>query len=230
LGHYVATTSAAGLQVHQYIASQIEVDLETAGPVKLRLETRYPWEGTVSLVIQESGDTPWELALRIPSWCHNAQVEIAGQFVDVSERSGDYARFSRRWRAGEVITLQLDLQPRLTVANPRVDALRGSLALERGPLVYCFEGQDQPEVEDLSDLCINPAQPLQESWQPDLLGGVVTIQAGGALADMRDWAGNLYAAWQDSSLPHQEVVLTAVPYYAWANRAPGIMRVWLARQ
>jgi DUF1680 family protein len=229
LGHYVATTSPTGLQIQQYIASQVAVNLETGGAVKMTLETRYPWDGQVRLVMVEGGDAPWELALRIPGWCQEASVEIGGQVVDVSEQAGDYARFTRSWQPGEVVTLDLATQPRFTTANPRVDATRCSLAIERGPMVYCFEGQDQPSVGDLSDLRINPAKPLGETWRPDLLGGIVTIQAGGSLAVMGLWEDRLYTTWSDDDPAMQEVELTAVPYYAWANRTPGTMRVWMAR-
>jgi len=161
LAHYVATTGNDGLQIHQYIAATIEADLHDERSVKVRLETNYPWEGQVKLVIEETDGSPWELALRIAGWCQEATVQIDNEVSDLSASRGDYARINRVWQPGDVVRLNLLLQPRFTEANPRVDAIRGSLAIERGPLVYCLEAADQPAGVDLLDVRIDPETSLQ---------------------------------------------------------------------
>jgi DUF1680 family protein len=230
LGHYIATTNKDGLQVHQYIASELSIDLKDEDPAKVRLETAYPWEGKVRLVIKETGQNPWELALRIPAWCEEASVQIGDEAVDVSAKAGNYARFKRTWQPGDVVQLTLELEPRFIESNPRVDALRGSLAVALGPLVYCFEGADQPAGVDLADLRIDPGKSLEVTWREELLGGIKVISAQGVMVDMSDWEGTLYRSIVAGDLPYQDFVLRAIPYYAWANRGPDTMRVWITRQ
>jgi len=226
LGHYIATTSQAGLQIHQYIASEIVAD-PGGNPVKVRLETAYPWEGKVKLIVEETGASPWEIALRIPAWCDEASVQIGDRLSDVSSNAGRYVRFKRTWQPGEVVQLNLRLSPRLIQPNPHVDALRDNLAIAYGPLVYCFEGVDQPAGVNLSAVRIHAATPLKAVWREDLLGKIVEIKAHGVVEDLSDWEGTLYRALSPASPSCQNLDLTAVPYYAWANRGPGAMRVWL---
>ena len=229
LAHYVATAGKGGLQLHQYIATTIEASLDGQRPIKVQLDTNYPWEGQVKLTIEETDGSPWELALRIPGWCQEATIQVGDEIIDVSASRGEYARIQRVWQSGDVVLLNLPLQPRIIEPHPRIDALRGSVAIERGPLVYCLEEVDQPAEANLLDVCIAPETPLQARWREDLLGGVVVIEAQGAVADMSSWARELYRAMAAESLAQQEVKLMAVPYYAWANRGPGTMRVWIPR-
>src|SRR5215213_11344017 len=91
-----------------------------------------------------------------------------------------YARVERAWRAGDRVTLELPLEPRLTAPHPRVDAVRGCLAIERGPLVYCVEEADAPAGAILDDLRLDPAAELRAVPSPDLLGGIVAVEAAGA--------------------------------------------------
>ena len=227
LGHYVATTCQDGLQIHQYVASEIAADLGSDNPVKVRLETSYPWEGKVRLIVEETGGSPWEIALRIPSWCDEASVQIGDSVSDVSASAGGYVRFKRTWQPGEVVQLNLRLSPRFIQPNPRIDAIRSSLAIAYGPLVYCFEGVDQPAGVNLSDVRIRSSTPLKAIWREDLLGKIEEIKAQGAVEDMSGWEDTLYRASSSVSPPYQDLELTAVPYYAWANRGPGTMRVWI---
>jgi DUF1680 family protein len=231
LGHYIATTSEDGIQIHQYIASEMDIEFGEARSAKVRLETAYPWEGQVKLVVEETGQQPWELALRVPAWCEQASVKIGDDpAVDISASAGGYTRFKRTWKPGDVIRLNLALEPRLIEPNPRVDALRGSLAVAMGPLVYCFEGQDQPAAVNLADFRIDPGKPLEATWDQDLLGGVNRVKVPGALVNMSSWENRLYRSLAAEELPHQDLELNAVPYYAWANREPGTMRVWMPRR
>jgi DUF1680 family protein len=227
LGHYVATTCQDGLQIHQYIASEIADDLGSDNPVKVRLETSYPWEGKVRLIVEETGESPWEIALRIPSWCDEASVQIGDGVSDVSASSGGYVRFKRTWQPGDVVQLNLRLSPRFIQPNPRIDAIRSSLAIAYGPLVYCFEGVDQPAGVNLSDVRIRSSTPPKAIWREDLLGKIMEIKAQGAVEDMSGWEDTLYRALSSVSPLYQDLELTAVPYYAWANRRPGTMRVWI---
>jgi DUF1680 family protein len=230
LGYYVATTNNDGLQIHQYISTSIETNLGSQRPVKVSLETDYPWLGQVNLTIEETDGSAWELALRIPSWCGEANVQIGDEIIDVSANQGDYARINRVWQAGDVVVLKLLLQPRITEPNPRIDATRNSIAIERGPLVYCLEQVDQPASVNLWDVQVDPTAPLKTMRREDLLDGVVVIEAQGMATDMSSWEDTLYRTLTAENQPPQSVKLMAVPYYAWANRGSGAMRVWIPRQ
>jgi DUF1680 family protein len=227
VGNYVATTGETGVQLHQYMPARFETE---AGAV-LSLDTAYPWDGTVKVTVEATPAEPWTLSLRIPAWAEGASVCLGGEPLDVTAEAGTYATITRAWQAGDVVELDLPMQPRLTAANPRVDALRGSLALERGPIVYCLEDADQEPGVDLLDvrLCDDPAPVSQ--WQGDLLGGVVMVEARGAVVTQGDWEAALYrpAGAVPAATP-REVPLRAVPYFAWANRGPGAMRVWVPEE
>ena len=92
------------------------------------------------------------MALRIPAWCEKLVCRSVTTVTDVSTKAGNYARFKRTWQPGDIVQLNLELHPRFIEPNPRVDATRSSLAIAMGPLVYCFEGMDQPEAAQLSDV------------------------------------------------------------------------------
>ena len=227
LGHYIATTREDGIQIHQYIAGEINADLGSGNAVRVRMESSYPWEGKIRLTIDETGDTPWEIALRIPAWCVQASVQIGDRLIDVSSNAGDYFRYSQTWKPGDVIQLNLRISPRFVKPNPRIDAVRGSLAVAYGPLVYCFEDADLPVGVDLSDVRINAGTQVNINWQDGELGKILLIKAQGAVEEMTSWKDSLYRGLSSVSSQYQDLELTAVPYYAWANRGPGKMRVWV---
>jgi len=229
VGHYAVTVDESGLQLHQYVSTRIEAGLEGGRCVVLRVETDYPWDGKVRVVIEETDGNAWKLALRVPGWCEGANLRVNGEAVEVAAASGAYAAIERAWQTGDVVELDMPIKPRLVEPNPRVDAIRGSLAIERGPLVYCLEEVDQQPGLNLLDVRIAPEASLQAVWREDLLGGVVVVEAQGAVVDAGAWQDELYRPARTEDLPQREVVLTAVPYYAWANRGPGTMRVWIPR-
>jgi DUF1680 family protein len=229
VGHHVVTVDELGLQIHQYIATRMEVELEATGRVVLRMETDYPWDGKVKVTIEETGGKGWTLALRVPGWCEGASLQVNGQAVDVAAAGGTYAAIERVWQAGDVVELDMPMPPRFVEPNPRVDAIRGSLAIERGPLVYCLEGVDQDPGLDLLDVRVAPGASLEAVRREDLLGGVVAVEVQGAVVDVGPWRDELYRPATVEKLPQRKVTLTAVPYYAWANRGPGTMRVWIPR-
>jgi DUF1680 family protein len=128
-----------------------------------------------------------------------------------------------------VVKVEFAMSPFLVEADPRVDSVRGCVALQRGPLVYCLEGYDQQQEVNLLDVEIDPSTPLTSSWRENLLGGVKIIEATGFLPDRSDWERNgLYRPWKDKNAsPDRKVKLSAIPYYAWGNRGLQSMRVWI---
>jgi DUF1680 family protein len=223
LHHYLATVSDTGIQVHQYASSTIRAAVPGAGPVELRVESGYPWSGTVAIEIASSTDAEWTLSLRIPGWAHTATLD--GEPVN----PGGYAALTRRWQAGDRVELEIDTSPRLTAPNPRIDAVRGCLALERGPVVYCLEQLDLPAGVELADVAIDSATEPVDSGSVDQLGGVPAVALAGVVGELDGWRGTGYR--DVHTLPAAPAAaparLTAVPYFTWANRVAGGMRVWI---
>ncbi|MEV5604668.1 beta-L-arabinofuranosidase domain-containing protein [Streptomyces sp. NPDC052299] len=229
LEHYLASGDEDGLQIHQYVTGRVTADVGGT-PVVARVETEYPWQGTIAVTVDEApADRPWTLSLRIPRWCSDYRVRCGSTTYDATNapvRDG-WLRLERTWAPGDHVVLDLSLGPRLTTADPRADAVRGCVAIERGPLVYCLEGVDHPGG-GLDDIVVDPTRPLAVEHRPELLGGVTTIVAAGRRRPDEDRGWWPYAdAVADSGQSGDPLELTAIPYYAWANRQDGPMRVWL---
>jgi DUF1680 family protein len=223
LHHYLATLTDTGIQLHQYAASTIRTAIPDVGPVELTVETSYPWSGTIAVEVVSSTVTAWTLSLRIPGWARAATID--GVPVD----PGGYAALTRRWSAGDRVVLEIDVTPRLTAPNPRIDAIRGCLAVERGPIVYCLEERDLPAGVDLSDVAVEAAVEPVDSGSVPQLGDLPTVALAGVVRDVHGWQ---HAEYHDvNQLPTaasgSPVRLVAVPYFAWANRDEGGMRVWI---
>ena len=228
VAYYAVTTGSEGLQIHQYLPLSIETELETGQAVILHVETGYPWEGDVSVRVLRSDGSSWPLSLRVPAWCADATVSVNSEAISGDWRAGGYATVARAWQPGDVIELSLPMKPRLTAPHPRADAIRGTLAIERGPVVYCVEEADHAGL-DLLDLRIADDSALEAEWRGDLLDGVVLVKVDGAVADVAAWGSSLYEPVGQAAPSLSRTQLTAVPYYAWANRGPGAMRVFVPR-
>ena len=228
LAHYVATQDARGLQIHQYASADIGFETSGGGHALLRMETDYPWQGLVRTVVEEAGRGAWRLSLRVPGWSEGASLRVNGRPWGAGVSPGTYVTVDRTWREGDTVELELPMAPALLRGHPRIESVRGCAAIRRGPLVYCVEQADQPAGVDLFDVEVEPSAPLRSSWRPDLLGGVTAVHASGIVADSGPWEGRLYRPIEPANGgPRRSVDLTAIPYYAWANRGPNAMRVWI---
>jgi DUF1680 family protein len=217
LHSYLATTDDSGIQLHLYADARI-----TDGDRRIEVATRYPWEETVTATVS-GGDAPWTLALRVPGWCAQSSLSIDGVVEQVPVVDG-YLRLTRRW-TGQRVELRLDMPPRLVAAHPRVDAVRGCLALTRGPLVFCLEQADLPAGTVLEDVALDPAVAPVPGRRPDDDLVPVALTLAGRVTPAG--SGPLYAPLGGPARPAQPVELTAVPYFLWGNRDPGAMRVWI---
>lgn len=220
LQHYVATTDDTGIQLQQYAAGRI-----ASGDVELSVATDYPWDGRIVLTVDRTPGAPWTLALRIPEWCATAVLTVNDASADISHNRGGYAVVEREWDAGDQVVLDLPMTPRVIHPHPRIEAIRGCVALERGPLVYCLEGIDNGS--DLDDLLLDPAGPITAHPKPDLLGGTVSLDAAGQRRNTSDWGTTLYRPSPPQNEDRTAVTLTAIPYFQWANRGDSAMRVWV---
>lgn len=222
LGEYIYAQSQTDAVVHLYI--QGRGSLSVGGQaVSLRQETNYPWDGTVTIQVSPESPSTFGLRLRIPGWCRSAGVEVNGEAVDLTGRlEQGYLRIERLWQPGDVVRLDLAMPVERLSAHPEVQVDQGHVTLRRGPLIYCLEQCDQ--AEPLHCLVLPPTAALTSQVEPDLLGGVVVVRGTAAALVDDDWEGTLYRPQPPATRP---VPITAIPYYAWGNREPGPMQVWL---
>ena len=228
LEHYAVISSTDEVRVHQYMSGRFSAAAR-GGEVTLEVDTDYPWDGRVRVVVAEVPGGRWALTLRVPHWAPDATVQLNGERHDSGAANG-WLGIRRNWLRGDELVLDLPLRPRFTRADPRVDADRGLIAVERGPLVYCVESADQPG-QRLDDIVIDPdSQPVIGEPVP-ALGEISTLRltAEKRRHDSTSW----WPYTSDASSPRSptdRVTVTAIPYFAWGNREPGAMRVWLRTQ
>jgi DUF1680 family protein len=223
LAHLFASEDESGVQIHQFAPMDVAAH---DGRLRLQVDTRYPWYGHIEVAVTAADGDERAISLRVPEWAKGAQLSINEEAPTPVKAEG-WASAKRRWSAGDRLALRLPLVPRLTAAHPRSDATRGSVALERGPLVYCFEQSDQPAGTDVLDAAIDADALLREQWEPRLLGGVVAIEAEGYAILDESWRDRLYRSFERDPTRGDRRTLRAIPYYAWANRGPDAMRVWI---
>ena len=142
LGHYVATRDDTGVQIHQYAPARIATRLASGRGLGLRMETRYPWEGSVRLTVEDGDGSRWALALRVPEWSGRAAVRVNGDAVGAAPDGRGYLRLERDWRGGDAVEVDFPMEARLVEPHPAIESTRGAVAIERGPLVYCLEQAD----------------------------------------------------------------------------------------
>jgi DUF1680 family protein len=231
---YVYAASDTAVYVNLYTAGTGEVSVGE-GKVELKQQTRYPWDGNVKITVKPDahlGGDEFDVMLRIPAWTVAKApadalyqpepmdvgkvaptIRVNGEAVANPEMVKGYARLSRKWQAGDTIELHLPMPVRRVRAHPSVSANAGRVALQRGPIVYCFESADNPDGVDRRYLPADAA--MTAEFRKDLLGGVTVIKTK-ARATPADGA------------KETDVEMTAIPYYAWDHREAGPMAVWMA--
>ena len=219
-------------QVYVNLFMGNEAELKVGGKkVSLHQETRYPWNGHVTLTVDKNSAGTFAMKIRIPGWVRNQvvpsdlytysdgkrpdySVKVNGEEVTSALEQG-YFTIERKWKKGDRIELQLDMEVRTVKANGKVEADRGRVAVERGPIVYCAEWPDN-DFNVLS-LLMNQHPQFEVVEKPDLLYGLNQIKTSVQTLEY-DEQGRLLA---------KDRQLTLIPYYAWAHRGPGNMAVWL---
>jgi DUF1680 family protein len=221
LAGYVATADDEGLQLHQYAPAAIRTTLPDGTAVALDVETGYPRDGVVRVRVREDAATPWTLSLRVPAWADGARLVVDGAGQPAEPGT---VQVRRAFRAGDVVELHLPVTPRFTAADPRIDAVRGCLAVERGPEVLCLESVDLAaasggRVDDIAGVRLDPAA------APRDVDGTVVVRLRRSAQHSRPWP---YGGPAEDGADHGEVFdVPLVPYHDWAERGPSTMRVWL---
>lgn len=226
---YVYAVKDDQVYVNLFLSNRAELKVNRKKLV-LEQETGYPWNGDIRIRVAQ-GNLPFTMHLRIPGWVRGAvlpsdlyryadgqelgyTVTVNGEPV-AGELQKGYLLIDRKWKKGDVVEVHFDMKPRIVKANGKVEADRGRVAVERGPLVYCAEWPDNDF--NVHNILLNQHPAFQVEERPDLLYGIHEITTD-AQALSYDAAGKLAV---------RDVKLTLIPYYAWAHRGEGDMEVWL---
>ncbi len=210
LGGYVASVTEVEVALHQYSDADIDLPAHLGGGT-LRVRTAYPADGVIEVRLEGAAPEGSRIALRIPSWSPATTVD------GVEADADGYLRLDLA-AAREGVRVELDVTPRLTVGHPRVDAVRGCVAIERGPVVQAVEHADLPDGVEVDDLRV-----LTDT-KPEAVGDGVRVAAVAVAPPT-----SLYRGPDEIDAQPQGLTITTVPFASWGNRGPGAMRVWLPR-
>jgi DUF1680 family protein len=229
---YMYSTSPQGVYVNLFHTSTLDWQLENGMGIRIAQQTEYPWKGAVEVTVDPARAAEFSLFVRIPAWSAGTAVGVAvpAPFAPRQDtpKAGEYYEIHRRWEPGDKVHIEFEMQPRLVRANPLVREDAGRVALERGPLVYCIEQPDQPGFNLFDASLLDDGSSFVSAFQADLLGGVTVVKHRGSVVD-RPFSGEpLYRPFRERvERPGKVEELTFIPYYAWANRGPSNMEVWV---
>lgn len=228
---YVYAKQKNNLFVNLFMANKAEINLEDHR-VKIIQKTDYPWDGEVDLEVHPEESGYFKISIRVPGWARNEavpgdlyrfkeQVEqipeysINGEKVNPELKDG-YVTIARDWEPGDNITIDFPMPVRRVKAHKKVEADRNRVALQRGPIVYALEGKDN--YGNVKNLMIPEDTEFNVSPKPDLLNGIYAVE------------GKAKGFWEtaDGMDKVKDISIMAIPYYAWNNRGPDEMAVWLA--
>ena len=222
VGGYFYSIGPQSIAINLYGGNSATLELD-GRRIRIEEQSLYPLSGNIRITVRPDGHGLFALKLRIPSWASDAVAMLNGNPIDVpGQMETGYLTIERDWLDGDVIDLDLPMAPRRLYANPRIVMDRYRTALARGPLIYCAEQVDNPI--GIADLTLPRNATLTEKARPDLFGGIITLTAAAQTIAGDDWGLDLYRTMPPAPSP---ATLTAIPYYLWANRAPGAMQVWI---
>jgi DUF1680 family protein len=231
VGGYFYAQKDKSLYVNLFAAGSAQFKL-TDNTVTLEQKTNYPWDGDIQITVQPEKTTAFEVRVRIPGWAVNKpmpsdlytfkdayteqpKVFLNDKPVALTLQQG-YLVLNRKWKKGDRIHVQLPMPIRRIAANPKVEADRDKLAIQRGPLVYCAEWPDNKDNRVLN-LVLASAAPLKGNFDANLLKGLYEIEGAGKSA----------ARVNPKEITMADAEVKLIPYYAWAHRGAGEMMVWI---
>lgn len=230
---YAVKDDAVYVNMFAESSAKMEINGNTVGVAQV---TGYPWDGNVAIKIDPSKKRQsFRVKVRIPGWAQGrpvpgdlyrylndqpapVSVKVNGSVVDAAPAEDGYVTIERAWNAGDRIELELPMEVRYTVADGRVEADRGRVSLERGPIVYCLEWPDNGG-EVLNTIFPDGTQAVCTNDADERLGNIRTLTAKAQSARRNDAGGIII----------EDKTITAIPYYSWANRGAGEMMVWIPR-
>jgi DUF1680 family protein len=208
LDQYIYTSDASGIQVNLYTESSLEHKLPGGKTLSLIQRSAYPNDGKVIFKLDAPKKAKGNLKLRIPQWCDAPKITIDGNKVDVKIELG-YAVLKQPWKTGKELILNLPMKPFVIKGNPKVKDQVGKIAIQRGPFIYCLEQADNSGV-NFSKITFSENPKITSKFEPELMDGIVRLSV--------------------AAQGTKDIELKLIPYYAWANRDAGEMKVWLPTQ
>lgn len=225
---YFYSTSDDQLYVHLYDNSELNWRLHDGTGLRVVQQTNYPWQGDVHMEVSPARPSDFALNLRIPVWSRQSTVRVNGKTISGVE-PGQYLQVRRRWSSGDRVEISFDMTTRILRANPAVTENTGRVAFQRGAVVFCMEGLDQtiqPDQRNMAGFSAKASGATTATWDASLLDGVMVLDHQGSHED----APPSTALYFPASTPQpdsREANLRLIPYYAWANRQPSEMQVWV---
>ncbi|MGC8627003.1 MAG: glycoside hydrolase family 127 protein [Acidimicrobiales bacterium] len=226
---YLVTRDSSGLQVHMPFGGNVQTRVP-GGTVELAVRTEHPWKATIGLEVTRcSCPGPWALYVRLPEGAskQGTKLTVNGRLVPVPW-DGDYVKITRQWRAGDCVDLYSSTPVRLITPHWKIDAARGCVALQRGPLVYCAEAADLEQGTTVEDIALDDShQPVPTANVPKQLEGYVKVALHASGRRVDSLSPQLYDGRAASGLSSEPHDLTLIPYFARGNRPLSAMRVWV---
>jgi DUF1680 family protein len=220
---YAYSISDKGLWFNLYGGNNLSAKLKDGSAIKLSQVTEYPWNGKISVSIEQAPAKAFSVFFRIPGWSSGASLTVNGKAVD-NLVSGEYAEVNRSWKAGDKIELNLPMPAKLMEANPLVEETRNQVAVKRGPIVYCLESKDLPKDQKVFNVSLSSKIDLK----PELIqidgSDIMSLTGKANLRNEANWKNQLY---KEISTDKQTINIRLIPYYAWGNRGHGDMETWI---
>lgn len=211
-----------GLSINLFGSNHLNTTLLDGTSFALTQKTDFPWDGNVTLTVEDCKESAFDIQIRIPNWANGASLQVNDESA-MEVLAGKFCVIERHWRNGDVIILNLPMDIKLMEGHPRIEEVRNQVAVKRGPLVYCIESPDLPDEAGILDVHIKTDSFLEANYQADFLGGLTTISA-----DLLLRKSNTDSMYQEVSGPHwQNIRTNFVPYFAWSNRGTAEMTVFL---
>ena len=209
---YAYAVSGETLYVNLYGQNSLKTqDLE------VEQTTDYPWDGHIKLTVKKAKRLS-TIVLHQPDWCNSYSVTVNGEKADLT--------INRKWKKGDVIKIDFDMKPRLIEANPLVEEAKNQVAVMRGPIVYCLEGQDIQGGYRINDIAIDDDIELKEVKMTISGHKFIALEGEAKLVNNKPWNNTtLYRELTES--PDTKVKIRLIPYYAWDNRGIDDMSLWL---
>ena len=223
LSGWAYSLTAKGVAVNLYGGNKLNTKLLDGSALKLTQATQYPWQGQVTITIDEAKKQAFEVLLRIPEWANNSKILINGNAIKADVVAGTFVTLERQWKQGDVISLDMPMDVNLIEGHARIEEVRNQVALKRGPVVYALETPDLPEDVDVLDVYIPTNTKFDVDYKADFLGGLAMLN--GNVLMRKSQKNKMYDNIKDKKL--SPVNLNFIPYYAWSNRGKANMTVFM---
>ncbi|MES2275532.1 MAG: glycoside hydrolase family 127 protein [Bacteroidota bacterium] len=222
---YAYSISDKGLWLNLYGGNNLSAKLKDGSPIKLSQVTDYPWNGRISITMQQAPANAISLFFRIPGWSNGASLTVNGKAVSSKLIPGEYAEVKRNWKAGDKIELNLPMPVKLMEANPLVEETRNQVAVKRGPIVYCLESKDLPKGQKVSGVALS----ANINLKPELIkidgSDIMSLTGKADLRSKTNWKNQLYK--EVTPGKRDALNIRLIPYYAWGNRGHVDMETWI---